>query len=258
MFIQVVEWLIKLAGLLDDASKLSKARNRKKLAATLVQLYTLLSRIADNAERIHSELRSMHRYIEEPDRMYFDSLGMLLGDQRQLLKELQDLVRDNNELINVYGDKVADEIAYITGLKVSLIDIITTFALYQADNFWWGRNRDANWIPLSLDLMDVPAFKELCEKQAERYRLSDSQDAEDEARVWRRFRSDFRELLLRPDERVHALFAIKAGKNKEQDAEIVSRLLKQTETLESPRKLREARNIIGGILRQHFTIEEVF
>lgn len=258
MFIQVVEWLTKFAGLLNDASKLSGARSRKKLAATLVQLYTLLSRSTDTAERIHTELLRMLRHIDERGQVYFDSLGMLLGDQRQILKELQDLVRDNEALINVYGNNVADEIAYIASLKVSLIDVITTFSLYQADNFWWGRTHDANWIPASFDLMDVPAFKELVEHQKVKLqRLSDSRNAEDETRFWL---GDFQELLgrSRADEPAHYQFAVEAGKNKKHDAETVKLLVKQTETLESPRKLREARDIIGGILRQHFKIEEVF
>jgi hypothetical protein len=261
MFIQIVEWLTKFATLLNNAEKLSVAMNRRKLAATLVQLHTLLSRSADNADNIHIELHKVQRDIEKQKDLFFDSLGLLLGDQRQILKELQDLVRNNEALINIYGNNVADEIGYIAGLKVSLIDVITTFALYRAENFWWGRSRDENWIPVSFDLMDVPAFKELFERQEKEWkRLSDSRDSLDEEHFWRDFRHDFQDLLhgYKANEPAHSFFAIKAGKDKKHDAKTLMRLVNQTETLDSARKLRDARDIIGNLLRQHFKIEELF
>lgn len=328
MFIQVVEWLTKFVGLLNDAGKVGGARNRKELAATLVQLYTLMFRTADNAERIHNELQRVRRDIGGKHGAFFESLDMLLGDHRQILKELQDIVRDNHKaLINIYGNNISDEIAYIASIKVSLIDVITTFALYKADNFWWYR-RYENWIPRSFDLMDVPEFKDLFERLEERSRWfkesrknnveereyfesdlgldddgEESEEGEDfefdldlddkdageeseeggefdieipvsesfaegkdvnEQDCLRSYQHDFQWLFdlsffgHSPDKLTHCLFAVKAGKSKKQDSETVDNLLAQARSFDSPRRLREARDIIGGILREHFKIEEVF
>ena len=262
MFVQIVEWVTKFATLLNDAKKLSSSVNRKRLGKTMVHLHTLLSRCAENAEQIEKELRRAKRHLGERGDAYYSSLGLVLGDQRQILKELQDLVRDNEALINIYGNNVADEIAYIAGMKVSLIDVITTFALYDADNFWWSRRSDTTWLPRSLDLMDIPAFKESLERHKQKWgHLAEPRGDPEHNAFMSRFRFDFQELLgleLMGGESAHSLFANEAGKDKRNDAEIVDRLLEQTEKMQSTKRLRDARDVIAGILREHFKMEEVF
>lgn len=277
MFIQIVEWVMRFTGLLNDAKTLASSCNRKKLGGTFVRLYTLLSRIADNAERIYTELQRIQRHIVQRDKPFYDGLDMLLGDQRQLLKELQNLVRDNEALINVYGNNIADEISYVASVKISLIDVITTFSLSQTDSFWWGRDHEpAAWIPTSFDLNDIPEFREALEWQTRRWKqVVKSAILNNRDRSWR---FDFQNLFLKdrkigfsPTVRKHlklkleypsvllkTVFATETGKNKKADTEVVNRLLDQMEQLQSVKRLREARNIIAGIMREFFKIDELF
>ncbi|MFX0199565.1 MAG: hypothetical protein ACFFCW_25875 [Candidatus Hodarchaeota archaeon] len=252
MFVQIVEWLIKFAALINDTKKLSSSRNRKKLGSKLVHLHTLLTRIAKNAEKIHAQLRHMERELKKGDIYYHvDFLYLLKEDQRMMLKELQDLLRDNETLINLYGDNIADEISYVAGLKVSLIDIIIRYSLFTPTDSPWDRFPTwRNWVPKSLDLTDIPIFKQALERYEQISRDRNQHN---------RTLSDFMyEIDCKVNPSPHTLFSTELGGDKKLDAEMLEYLIQQIDKVDSVNKLRKARDIIAGIIREHFSIDELF
>lgn len=241
MFLQIVEWIVKFVGILNDTEKLTTSQNRKRIGKSLVELHTILARISDNVVRIRAELARTQEGMQEGKSAYFGSLILRLGDQRQLLNTLQDVLRSQRELVDIYGDDCGKEIARVTAAKMSLIDLIVSFSLHCANNLWWSADKpQAEYLPKTFDLNDIVEFKKELEQGYGRY-------------------GDFQMLLSRRHGVVPmARFAVEVGKDPAQDARLVALLLSQIDSMQTVERLDQARTTIADILKKHFKMEEVF
>lgn len=237
MYLQIVDWLIKFIGILNDKEKLSSSVNRKKVGKSLLELYVLLSSIMENATKIRAELTEMQQRIREGKSLYFEDLNLLLGDQRQLLNTLQKALKNKHELIDIYGDNCGDEIRKITDRKISLIDVITLFSLHSANNLWVDMPSKI-YIPKSFDLNDIDVFREELQKMRGLHN------------------SDFQGLYAH--EEVYDSFAAEVGKDRISDEQLINLLLSQIDNMKSVERISGARNSIAGILKTYFKIEELF
>jgi len=246
MFFQIIDSLTKIISILNNGEKYSSASNRKKIGKRLLELHLLLTRIVENAGAIKLHLASLKKELTSGKPPYFRNLIVVLGDQRQLLQSLKKSLGSCMQLIDIYGDKYLQELIPLVDGKSSLIDLITSFSLYHAENFGWKPHTATfhrpfkQCLPRSFDLNDIEVFRnDLLSGRSLDFQMSLSLS-----------HKNYQEIVDK--------FAVSVGEDTDRDIEIVGLLLSQIESMDAVRRLEEAKNAVADILKSHFKIEELF
>lgn len=273
MFLQILDWLQRFVNLLNDREKLSTSSKRRKVGKRLVQLHSLLLKTVSNAAKIRRLLLEVRTSLETFDGSLDGTCYLAggppfslylfhhaLGEQRVCLKDLQSLLRDCKDLIDVYGENCGEQIARITGIKVSLIDLLTHLCLHNApyvDFHFSGWS--AIYLPKSLDLNDIEVYRtEPLRRLETSYTHLDDGEASEAERLRRWGWESVYELAWRENRPPQDLFAFKLGADRKADEELLERLLSQIDNIEVVKRLEEAEKTVATIIKSFFKIEELF
>lgn len=227
MFLQVIQFLKTFADLLSSSKALGSAANRKRVGKRLLELYSLLTTIAETADGIHQELAREHSCLVNGGEPWWRDLAQLIDQQRGAFVRLQAILQRDRSLIDVYGENCGELIGRATAFKVSLLDVITQVVLVDDG----GRlNLQLEHLPISLNLEDIVAFRDAAKRG-----------------------DDYQGVLYYSDQ-----FRTIIGNDAKHDEIHLGQLLGQFESFRAVEELKGARDKVAAILRTQFTIEELF
>lgn len=245
MFLQILEWLPKLVDFLNNSIILSDKAKRRKIAKDFVSIYECISDIKNNAIEVQQDIELLKQeiYIENIQAGYrpFDSniikenckwevgrFCKLLDQQCQLLYKLAGILKNNrnHSIMLIYSDK-NNIIGSLIGGKLSLLRLLS-LSINLAENDFC--------VPKTFDLMDYPEFKELIENEDD----YPKHDFFVILEFWRDHGMCFK------------------FEDPIQFANHLSNLQEQINKFDSVNKLENIRSSIADMIKNNFTIEELF